>query len=57
MSEFGAIVAPDKVRYAVMGTTDKGQQEWSCEATIDWRTAKIIASRNLSRFAHPSCGD
>lgn len=57
MSEFGAIIAPNKVQYAVMGTTDRGQEEWSCEAMIDWRTAKIIARRNPSRSAHQPCGD
>lgn len=55
MSEFTAIPAANRVRYSVMGTTDRGQESWACEITIDWRTAKVITVRDLSGSAYPSC--
>src|SRR4051812_48842816 len=35
MSEFGAIMAANRVRYSVSGTTGRGERSWSCEVTID----------------------
>lgn len=56
MAEFAAISSASRVRYNVMGVTDKGQIMWSCEATIDWSRGKIVGHRDLSpKYDHPQC--
>lgn len=55
MRGFTGILAANRVRYSVAGTTNRGEETWACEVTIDWRTAKVIAVRDLTRGDHPSC--
>lgn len=49
MTEFGRITAPNKVQVRSGGQLERtvSRQEWMCELTIDWRTAKIISQREI----------
>lgn len=48
MQEFAGIPAPDRIRFNRAGVTNRGLETISCEATIDWRTNKIVRTRRLS---------